>query len=274
MSGDASKYLQRLTDDQGQGASPDGHAWMSASAGTGKTQVLTARVLRLLLAGVEPHAILAITFTRAGASEMARRIRDVLARWVQLPDQDLRKELFAVHLPGHDDPAMLARARTLFAKVIDAPGSGLAIQTIHSFCQSLLASFPEEAGLAPGFRALDEREIAEVRRDVLGDLIDGATRTGNLPFIAQLQALSLAMGEEATTAYLYRCAQAVDALDSLPDGVAPWLRRQFDLPGGDPASWVQAQCADDAIDRAGLHAILEANRAWGTATGEKPSASG
>jgi len=43
------KGLQNLLDVQADGASPGGSAWMSASAGTGKTQVLTARVLRLLL---------------------------------------------------------------------------------------------------------------------------------------------------------------------------------------------------------------------------------
>ncbi len=269
MTADSPKRLLRLTPDQGLGAAPGGNAWMSASAGTGKTQVLTARVLRLLLAGVDPHAILAITFTKAGASEMARRIREVLARWVQLPDKELRHELFAVHLPNHDDAAMLGRARTLFAKVIDAPGNGLAIQTIHSFCQSLLASFPEEARLAPGFRALDEREIATVRREVLGDLIEGAARTGDLPFLARLETLSLAIGEKATTEYLYRCAAAAEALDALPGAIAPWLRRSFDLPGGDPQNWAQTQCADDCIDCAALHAILEANRAWSTPTGDK-----
>ena len=53
---------------------PRDHAALSASAGTGKTHVLTARVLRLLLAGVDPASILCLTFTKAGAAEMAERI--------------------------------------------------------------------------------------------------------------------------------------------------------------------------------------------------------
>ena len=49
--------------------------WLSASAGTGKTQVLSARVLRLLLQpGVTPSQILCLTFTKAGAAEMAVRV--------------------------------------------------------------------------------------------------------------------------------------------------------------------------------------------------------
>ncbi|HTM94914.1 MAG TPA: UvrD-helicase domain-containing protein, partial [Croceibacterium sp.] len=53
-------------------ASPAGSVWLSASAGTGKTQVLSARVLRLLLErDVHPSQILCLTFTKAGAAEMA-----------------------------------------------------------------------------------------------------------------------------------------------------------------------------------------------------------
>ncbi|MFM6852836.1 MAG: UvrD-helicase domain-containing protein, partial [Sphingopyxis sp.] len=85
-----------LTAQQALGARPTDNAWMSASAGTGKTQVLTARVLRLLLGGAAPDSILCITFTKAGASEMAWRIRQRLAAWVQMPDADLRKQLFAI----------------------------------------------------------------------------------------------------------------------------------------------------------------------------------
>ena len=48
--------LKPLLAEQADGAVPTDSAWMSASAGTGKTQVLTARVLRLLLAGAAPSA--------------------------------------------------------------------------------------------------------------------------------------------------------------------------------------------------------------------------
>ena len=53
---------------------PTVHAALSASAGTGKTHVLTSRVLRLLLRGTPPAAILCLTFTKAGAAEMANRL--------------------------------------------------------------------------------------------------------------------------------------------------------------------------------------------------------
>ena len=48
----------------------------SANAGTGKTHVLTMRVLRLLLAGTTPERILCLTYTKAAAAEMSKRVFD------------------------------------------------------------------------------------------------------------------------------------------------------------------------------------------------------
>src|ERR687893_621621 len=127
--------LAHLEGDQLRAYSPRHHAALSASAGTGKTHVLTARVLRLLLSGVDPAAILCLTFTKAGAAEMANRIGARLAAWVRVKDAELGTDLYAIGAdPG---PETRHTARTLFARVLDAPG-GLRIQTIHSFAQTLL----------------------------------------------------------------------------------------------------------------------------------------
>ena len=124
------KPLDILEGDQRRAADPSAHASLSASAGTGKTHVLTARVFLLLLRGVRPESILCLTFTKAGAAEMANRIGARLASWVRLPDAALRKELYAL---GEDNsPPMLQHSRRLFARVLEAPG-GLRIQTIHAF---------------------------------------------------------------------------------------------------------------------------------------------
>src|SRR6185503_13212575 len=85
--------LAVLEGDQLRASAPRDHAALSASAGTGKTHVLTARVLRLLLSGVDPASILCLTFTKAGAAEMAERIHGRLAYWVRLKDEDLAQEL-------------------------------------------------------------------------------------------------------------------------------------------------------------------------------------
>ena len=149
---------------------PEETVWLSASAGTGKTQVLSARVLRLLLQpGVEPGQLLCLTFTKAGAAEMSARIADKLAGWVRLDDTSLARELQAI---GADiGPATLARARTLFAAVLDCPGGGLRIDTIHAFAQWLLGAFPQEAGLPPGSRPMEDREKVLLARQVLADVL-------------------------------------------------------------------------------------------------------
>src|SRR5215208_4121776 len=99
--------LAHLKGDQLRASSQRHHAALSASAGTGKTHVLTARVLRLLLAGVDPASILCLTFTKAGAAEMAGRIHGRLAHWVRLKDSDLGRELLALD----EDPGPDMRAR-------------------------------------------------------------------------------------------------------------------------------------------------------------------
>ena len=153
------KPFPRLEGDQERASDPAAHAALSASAGTGKTQVLTARVLRLLLGGVDPGAILCLTFTKAGAAEMANRIAARLAAWVRMPDADLRKELFAL---GEDNsPLKLDHARRLFARVLEAPG-GLRIQTIHAFCERLLHLFPFEANVPARFAVADELRTGEL----------------------------------------------------------------------------------------------------------------
>ena len=74
---------------QRQAADPAVSAWVSASAGSGKTKVLTDRVLSLLLAGVRPEQILCITFTKAAATEMAGRVNARLGRWATADEATL-----------------------------------------------------------------------------------------------------------------------------------------------------------------------------------------
>ncbi len=146
--------------------------WVSASAGTGKTKVLTDRLLALMLDGTDPSRILCLTFTRAAAAEMANRINDKLAKWTTMHWAGaLHQEL--VNLLGlRVDEAMHDRARQLFARVLDIPG-GAKIATIHAFCQSLLRRFPLEAGVPPEFAVLDDR-TAKDALDEAGAQVDRA----------------------------------------------------------------------------------------------------
>src|SRR5688572_27011725 len=78
---------------QARAADPNLSIWVSANAGSGKTFVLTRRVLRLLLAGARPQSILCLTYTKAAAAEMRSRVAKELARWAVLPEPELIKDL-------------------------------------------------------------------------------------------------------------------------------------------------------------------------------------
>lgn len=142
---------QRLASD------PAASAFVDASAGAGKTKLLTDRILRLMLAGTDPGKILCLTYTRAAAAEMALRLNAVLADWVRASDDALDAALAG--LGARATPAMRAAARQLFARVLELPG-GMRIATIHAFCQSVLRRFPLEAGLSPHFRLIEDGDAA------------------------------------------------------------------------------------------------------------------
>lgn len=262
--------MTRLHDlDPGQqaAAQPGEHVWLGASAGTGKTQVLSARVLRLMLSGVAPDAILCITFTKAGAAEMAHRIHERLALWVRMDDGDLRLDLNAL---GADwqQPGILDRARSLFATVIDSAPGAIRVQTIHSFCQTLLASFPLEAKIMPGFRALEEGEAADLQRQVMAKLLAEAGAEGDA-MRGHAAMLSRRMGQDAAMAFLVRCAHAFAApfqTRILPPR-AHDLRAALGLPGGAASEWLVERLGAGAVADADIAAIAASGRRWGTATG-------
>ena len=258
--------LKPLQPTQMEASDPLIHASVSASAGTGKTQVLTARVLRLLLQGARPESILCLTFTKAAAAEMANRIGKQLAGWVRLKNSELAKDLENIGEPG--DPPTLRRARQLFAKVLDCPG-GLKIQTIHAFAQSLLAAFPAEAEIAPGFQPIEGRAEQELVRRTLADLIADSEAAGETQLIADVQCLSGRLGEGGAVDYLRICASRHEALAEFgaSESIEPLIRDMIGLPKGSVDDYLAVHCADDQFDCDLLRAIAEANRRWGTATG-------
>ena len=260
---ETSKPLQA---NQALAADPVVHASLSASAGTGKTQVLTARVLRLLLQGARPESILCLTFTKAAAAEMANRIGARLAAWVRLKRSELWSDLEALGEQPND--GLVERARQLFARVLDCPG-GLKIQTIHAFSQSLLAAFPAEADIVPGFQPIEGRAEQELVRRTLADLLADAEAGGDEALIRDVQVLSRRLGETGAVEYLQACARRADALEALGDRglIESKVRRLMDLPEESVEDYIAARCGDEGFDCDLLRAVADANRRWGTATG-------
>ena len=152
---------------QREAANPARSAFVAANAGAGKTRVLTDRAARLLLTGADPAKILCITFTKAAAAEMAGRLFEMLGGWALADDHALSKALQKLTgentVPTSEE---LAKARRLFARALETPG-GLKIQTIHSFCESVLKRFPLEAGVAPGFSVLEDGEALALNADAI-----------------------------------------------------------------------------------------------------------
>lgn len=264
-----SRPLARLLDAQARAADPADHAWVAASAGTGKTQVLVARVLRLLLAGVPASAILCITFTKLAAAEMQERVLGRLSLWARADEAELASELAALDEPA--DEAGRARARRLFAQLLDSP-QGLAVQTIHAFSQSLIASFPVEAGVAPGFQTLDDRAGLALRRDLLRSAIEAADANdgtgGDAEFLADIALLSRQGGERRLTALLASLGRHAEALAGLR-GVAlePMLRRGFGMR-------TDSDAVADLANGVAQHALVAGTacllRSWSRV--QKPSA--
>ncbi|MGD0110151.1 MAG: UvrD-helicase domain-containing protein [Rhodopila sp.] len=143
-------------------------AFVAASAGSGKTKLLTDRLLRLMLTGAAPERIQCLTFTKAAAAEMSLRLQRTLGRWVTMAPDELAGEL--ARLLVEPTAATCQAARALFAKVLDLPG-GMRIGTIHAFSQSLLRRFPLEAAISPHFQLVDDRDaddaLTEAREDML-----------------------------------------------------------------------------------------------------------
>ena len=148
----------RAEQEQLQASDPTVSAFVSASAGSGKTKLLTDRMLRLMLTGADPSRIQCLTFTKAAAAEMSLRLQARLGRWVTLDDDALELDLQDLRVDA--TPAALSKARELFATILDLPG-GMRIGTIHAFCQSLLRRFPIEAAISPHFKLVEDTDARQ-----------------------------------------------------------------------------------------------------------------
>jgi len=166
------KQRDAATEVQITAARPDRSTWLSANAGSGKTRVLTDRVARLLLDGIDPQHILCLTYTKAAASEMQNRLLGRLGKWAMLADAALTEELQKLGANAQITPDTLRHARRLFARAIETPG-GLKIQTIHSFCSGLLRRFPLESGVSPQFTEIEERMAAQLRSEIVENIANG-----------------------------------------------------------------------------------------------------
>jgi ATP-dependent helicase/nuclease subunit A len=265
--------MMRPTPEQHKAADPESSVWVSASAGTGKTRVLTNRLLRLLLDGADPASILCLTYTKAGAAEMARRVQNDLARLSTLPEDDLLADLEGLlgRMPGLDD---IQRARDGLLAVLDLP-AGLRIMTIHSFCQSLLHRFPLEAGVSPHFELIEPRAASVLMREAREEvLIDPAPELR-----IAIDRLAVMLGEQSLSEGLAALDGKRAALTRLIKAhghdIDAVLGRVYATLGVEPGMTVDdlraGLCRDPDLDEPSLAALASA--LWdGTAKTDIPAA--
>lgn len=254
---------------QRRAADPGASVWVGASAGAGKTKVLTDRVLRLLLPrdngapGTAPEKILCLTFTKAAASEMALRISRALGRWAILPDPDLSTALESL-LGRPPTPNECRAARQLFARIVDLPG-GLRIMTLHSFCKSILSRFPLEAGLHPGFEVAEESESRRMLETAIGKILTRTETETASPLATALDLLASELTEDKFRALLSDLCQERHQLKNLTaqywgiEGLYTKTCQFLDItPGQDRTALIRQACADHSFDAPALRRAAQA----------------
>lgn len=135
---------------------------VSAGAGSGKTRVLTQRLIGYICDPVQPRDIdsfLIITFTRAAAAELRSRISAELASLAAQSPLDTR----------------LRRQQNLCCRA--------QIGTIHSFCGDLLRQNCHLAGIAPGFKVIEDERASAIKGSVLDKLIESRYEKGGEDFL-------------------------------------------------------------------------------------------
>lgn len=178
---DSLKQTQNL---QNIASNPNNSSWVFASAGSGKTKILTDRVLRLLLDGVSPAKILCITFTKVGAKEMQERINQNLLDWLLANDEILAQKI--TELTGKKANDFLQKkARSLLIKILDDEFK-IKIQTIHSFCQNIIKIFPFEIGIKANFEVIESNKEKLLLIQAQNQIFQKSTQNSHLRNIIEI----------------------------------------------------------------------------------------
>ena len=185
---------------------------VAAAAGSGKTAVLVQRIIGLVLSGTcDVDELLVVTFTHAAAEEMRSRLESALAKAVE----------------AEQDTAQMARLERQMVLL-----SGASIQTIDSFCQSILRRSFTELDLDPKFRVANEQELRLIRRDVLEDLFERKYEEGKEEFLEFTDAYG---GSERGDEPLYRLVLGLYDFSQSQPFPAEWLEQlpeEFAVPEG------------------------------------------
>ena len=147
--------MSPVQSNQQRACDPARSVMVSACAGSGKTWLLVARLVRILLAGAKPHQILALTFTRKAAQEMRERLYGLLEEFARCDDAALITALVERGLNDAEARAAIPQARSLYETVLASP-QAIVIDTFHGWFGKLLGAAPVSIGIQPGFRLRED----------------------------------------------------------------------------------------------------------------------
>ncbi len=151
---------------------------VEACAGSGKTWLLVSRILRLLLAGVPPGEILAITFTRKAAQEMQARLHEWL-HLLAVQDDEVVRGFLRERAVDEIDDAVMTKARSLYRDALLAQPA-ITISTFHGWFMQVIQRAPLNAGVPVGMQLLERtsalrEEAWQAFADSLRAVPDGDT---------------------------------------------------------------------------------------------------
>lgn len=201
-------------------SNPNLNIFVSASAGTGKTKILTDRFIRLMLHGTPPQKILCLTFTKAAAAEMKERIMKKLSIWEQMEDDEIRSELGSI---GEDvSDSCIEYAKSLNKK-FKKMYSDLKITTIHSLCNEIIRRFYINADL----KILEGYEAKTFFLSVIKDAINNAFAMNKSELCGHYKAIS----DYMNSYNIFNIIASI--LDRIDDSFRPDKRNLYNLHGAD-----------------------------------------
>jgi ATP-dependent helicase/nuclease subunit A len=195
---------------------PNRNFVVRASAGSGKTTALVARMVALVRQGAAPGDMAAITFTRKAAGEMRQRFFRELRKARSYLSEEIESKSDHIQLSSEELALQRERVEEALGEIQQC-----FIGTIHSFCARILREHAIEVGLPPDFTAgLDERDERELRERAWQSYLEDMWEN-DMDAIEHLDELGVDVGElEGTFGKL--CGNPdlepyVDGPDSMPD---------------------------------------------------------
>lgn len=222
-----------------QACNPAHSVVVEACAGSGKTWLLVARMLRLLLQGAAANEILAITFTRLAAQEMRERLDGLLRELALCSDAQARQLLLERGVAEADLSWALPKARQLYARLLGS-SQNLTIDTFHSWFGRLLKLAPLASGIPHGYEL--QEQAGEIEKAAYQDFMRLQAKPEHLDWH---QALCLLINELGDS----NCRNLLFAFLSKR---AEWQVCQLGLFDGKPEQWLQELCGADAESDARL----------------------